>query len=196
MIGKGFFAAALLGASVFFGCGDKCRHPEKTYALGSQVYTPAERSSDFNIREGVLVDEVVGHIYLSEYKRYNYSVPNRYQVFCSTDEPFSFEYFLSKKYADGSYEFIGSTSGRGQPSGEEHSGILDSDALEGVVSFNCSFHVPDKQTCAKDLQTLAEKCYKAQEREFIGTVKAELKDLGTECFDWYYEDKYHEAVDD
>lgn len=185
---KKIFSSALVGSFMLFGCGDdECNNPEKVYGLSSQSYVSAERSSELNLSKGILVGETVtAVISMYEYKASGYSVPNSYRVYCNVkDNDLPLEFFLSKSYADGNYEFI--SEGPNSPSLGGHSVILRPKDLEGVVGFTCGIHIPEEWEC-----DYSNSCWVVQQREFLGVAKAGLQDLGNKCFDWYYEDGYHD----
>ena len=192
---NGLVSAMLLSAGVLasqIGCGEDCRHPEDKYFISSQSYVRFERSSDFNVEKG-LGENVNGKINLYETRK-KPSPPNRYLVECVTVEGEDyFEFYVTKTYADGSYNFIAGNNG--EPKGSVRSQVLKSEELEGVVSLRCAIVLPAEQDCKNDPITHIEKCGKSQEKEVIGAVVADLSSEAA-CFDWYYEDKYHEAIDE
>ena len=186
---KKTLVSILFGANVLFGCGKDCDYPEPVYSLGPQVFAAAERSSEYNVNKGVLVgQEVVPSISLYPYKGSGYDVPNSYGVQCNTNVSDTlFEFFIALMYPNGDYKFIVETE------------ILRPEDFAGATEMRCSIHLPWLLDCGWKMHCVTEDycfyedyCMPEQDREYLGTVSAPIN-VGEGCFDWYYEDRYHEA---
>lgn len=187
---KKLIATTVLSASMLFGCGSECKFPEKVYESLNSTYFAAERSSAFNVDNGILMDRVVeGYLSLSPFYHPNDSTPNRYRITCGVREGGRFDFFVDKVYENG--ESIGIAGGLGSPSGSVSSNAISPGDLEGIVSLKCVIWLPEGRECPTSereygtctTQTLV------QEREKIGLVNAYLN-FSEKCFDWYYDDPY------
>lgn len=176
---KQLLAAAFLGATMFFGCGDECEHPEQVYSISEQVYERRERSSDFNIKKEILVGETVtGEISLRDYKPDNYIPPNWYVVGCGTKEEInSLEFVIIKVHGNDSYELIGSNSMDWRSYYESE--VLTEKDFEGVERIVCGISLP-KIIIGNEGELI-------QEYEVLGVVEVKFNSR-EECFDWHYDE--------
>ncbi len=176
--------AAAAALSMLFGCGQECKNEERTYDVSEVTY-----SAEYEEPEayGLPLYAVNGSIELRKHRPGEYYPPNKYVAVCSSGlHDRVFEFYMTRIIKDGNYELIGFNAANDKASLE--SKVMDAEELEETAEILCGIFIPYKIIGDGEYQRI-------QERKTVGHVSAKVEQTGTECLDYYYEDKYLEEDD-